>query len=68
MAQHWTGLLTVQVKPPADVEALRRNPLGIYVDAIDWAREIEPAAASRPSLRPVTEATDVPTPDEELQP
>lgn len=62
-AQHWTGLLTVQVKSPADAEVLRRNPLGLYVDAIGWAREIEPPqvrprpapAASAPSALPALE-------------
>lgn len=47
--QHWTALLTVVLKPPADAEVLRRNPLGLYVDAIDWARELEPAPSSTPS-------------------
>jgi hypothetical protein len=23
---------------------LRKNPLGIYIDAIDWSRELEPSA------------------------
>ncbi|MCM8732332.1 conjugal transfer protein TrbF [Hephaestia sp. GCM10023244] len=40
---HWTGILTIKTKPPGSVETLRKNPLGIYVDAIDWSREIEPA-------------------------
>jgi type IV secretory pathway TrbF-like protein len=38
----WTAILTLVRKPPASAETLRKNPLGIYVDAIDWAREIEP--------------------------
>lgn len=42
---HWTGILTVVLKPPANAEVLRKNPLGLYVDAIDWSREVEPAAA-----------------------
>lgn len=41
---HWTGILTVKLKPPASAEVLRKNPLGLYVDAIDWSHEIEPAA------------------------
>lgn len=41
---HWTGILTVKVAPPASAEILRKNPLGVYVDAIDWSRELEPAA------------------------
>jgi len=40
----WTAILTIVSRPPDTAETLRRNPLGIYVDAIDWAREIDPAA------------------------
>ncbi|HWU96021.1 MAG TPA: conjugal transfer protein TrbF [Sphingomonas sp.] len=56
---HWTGILTVKLKPPASAEVLRKNPLGLYVDAIDWSREIEPAAipAAPPSVtQPVLES------------
>ncbi|OJU15157.1 MULTISPECIES: conjugal transfer protein TrbF [unclassified Sphingomonas] len=53
---HWTAILTVVVKPPASADALRRNPLGLYVDAIDWSRELEPSvtapAAAPPGARP----------------
>lgn len=46
-AQRWTALLTVVERRPGDAEVLRRNPLGLYVDAIDWSRELEPAPVSR---------------------
>ena len=46
---HWTGILTVKLKPPASADVLRRNPLGLYVDAIDWSRELEPANAAAAS-------------------
>lgn len=39
--ERWTAILTVIVRPPTDVEALRRNPLGIYVHAINWSRELD---------------------------
>lgn len=47
----WTAMLTVAVKPPRSADVLRKNPLGLYVEAIDWSREYEseergPAAAS----------------------
>jgi len=51
---HWTGILTILIKPPASAEVLRRNPLGLYVDAIDWSREIEPGAVLTASARPST--------------
>jgi len=45
-SSHWTAILTIEVHTPRDADTLRRNPLGLYVDAIDWSRELEPAAAS----------------------
>ncbi|MBZ0129514.1 MAG: conjugal transfer protein TrbF [Rhodobacteraceae bacterium] len=36
----WTAILTVVVQPPRDTEKLRANPLGIYVNAINWSREL----------------------------
>lgn len=49
-SSHWTGILTIATKVPVSADTLRRNPLGIYVDGIDWSRELEPAA-SPPSAR-----------------
>ncbi|MGS1016172.1 conjugal transfer protein TrbF [Allosphingosinicella humi] len=43
---HWTAILTVTLQPPKDAETLRKNPLGLYVDAVDWSRELEPSAAT----------------------
>ncbi len=37
----WTAILTVVTRPPSSADFLRKNPLGIYVDAIDWSRELE---------------------------
>jgi type IV secretion system protein VirB5 len=39
----WTAILSIKIKTPASADALRKNPLGIYVDAIDWSKELEPA-------------------------
>lgn len=36
---HWTGVLTITVIPPRTSAVLRQNPLGIYVDGVDWSRE-----------------------------
>ncbi|OJU16584.1 MULTISPECIES: conjugal transfer protein TrbF [unclassified Sphingomonas] len=49
---HWTAILTVTLQPPKDAETLRKNPLGLYVDAIDWSRELEP-----PGVAPAKAAT-----------
>jgi type IV secretion system protein VirB5 len=46
----WTAMLTVKLRPPRSAEVLRKNPLGLYVDAIDWSRELE-ADAERPARR-----------------
>lgn len=46
---HWTGILTIVTKPPSSADALRKNPLGIYIDAIDWSRELDPQVRSAPS-------------------
>lgn len=73
-SSRWTGILTVARRPPVSADSLRKNPLGLYVDAIDWSRELEPAARpGRPAPQPSTteSAADMPlgpTPDPSLLP
>ena len=38
--ERWTAILTIVIQPPRDAERLRANPLGIYVNAISWSREM----------------------------
>ncbi len=38
--ERWTAILTIVVQPPRDAERLRKNPLGIYVNAINWSKEL----------------------------
>ena len=38
--ERWTAILTIAVQPPRDTERLKANPLGIYVNAINWSREM----------------------------
>jgi type IV secretion system protein TrbF len=38
--ERWSAILTVVVQPPRDVDRLRKNPLGIYVNAINWSKEL----------------------------
>ncbi len=38
--ERWTAILTIVVQPPRDAEKLRANPLGIYINAINWSREM----------------------------
>lgn len=53
-SSHWTGILTVVSKTPASADLLRKNPLGIYVDAIDWSRELEPVSSPPAPKLPTT--------------
>jgi len=52
---HWTGILGVRMNPPRSAETLRRNPLGVYVDAIDWSRELDPPGAVPTPLPPAAQ-------------
>jgi type IV secretion system protein VirB5 len=38
--QRWTAILTIALQPSRDAERLKANPLGIYVNAINWSREM----------------------------
>jgi type IV secretion system protein VirB5 len=44
----WTAILGVQTRAPRSADEIRRNPLGIYIDAIDWTRKLEPPQAPLP--------------------
>jgi type IV secretory pathway TrbF-like protein len=43
--QRWTAILSIVLRPPSDEDTIRKNPLGIYVDGLDWSREIGSTAA-----------------------
>ena len=38
--ERWTAILTIVIQPPRDADRLKANPLGIYVNAINWSREM----------------------------
>lgn len=38
--ERWTAILTLVVETPRDAERLRRNPLGVFIHAIHWSREL----------------------------
>ncbi|MGF7007321.1 conjugal transfer protein TrbF [Aminobacter sp. BE322] len=38
--ERWTAILTIVIQTPRDADRLRANPLGIYVNAINWSREM----------------------------
>lgn len=54
----WTAILTTVSRPPASAEVLRKNPLGVYVDAIDWSRELDtaPSSPAQPAAQPAPPA------------
>ncbi len=37
--ERWSAIVTLVIQPPRDAERLRKNPLGIFVHAINWSRE-----------------------------
>jgi type IV secretory pathway TrbF-like protein len=57
-SSRWTAIMTVANKPPATAEILRKNPLGIYVDAVDWSKELDAPAPPAPRPSPSTGAID----------
>ncbi len=38
--ERWSAILTIVMQPPTDPDRLRKNPLGIYVNAINWSKEL----------------------------
>ena len=38
--ERWTAILTVAIQTPRDPETLRKNPLGVYVTALNWSKEL----------------------------
>ena len=38
--ERWTAILSVIIQTPHDAERLRKNPLGVYVNALHWSKEL----------------------------
>jgi type IV secretion system protein VirB5 len=38
--ERWSAILTVVVQAPHTADALRKNPLGVFVNAINWSKEL----------------------------
>lgn len=38
--ERWTAILTIVIQAPRDADRLRKNPLGVYVNAISWSKEL----------------------------
>lgn len=39
-AERWTAILTIITQQPRDADRLKANPLGVYVNAINWSKEL----------------------------
>jgi type IV secretory pathway TrbF-like protein len=40
VTERWTAILTIVMTPPRDESHLRKNPLGLYIDGLNWSREL----------------------------
>lgn len=40
--ERWSAIVTLVVQPPRDAERLKKNPLGVFVTAINWSKELAP--------------------------
>lgn len=38
--ERWSAILTVVVQAPRTPDAIRKNPLGLFVNAINWSKEL----------------------------
>lgn len=48
--ERWTAILTTVFRTPKTADALRKNPLGLFVNAIDWSRELDTTAPTQPPV------------------
>jgi type IV secretory pathway TrbF-like protein len=39
--ERWTAILSVVLQQPRTADALRKNPLGVYVNGLSWSRELD---------------------------
>lgn len=40
--ERWSAIVTLVIQPPRDAERLKKNPLGVFVTAINWSKELAP--------------------------
>jgi type IV secretion system protein VirB5 len=38
--ERWSAILTIAVQTPTDADRLKKNPLGVYVHALNWSKEL----------------------------
>ena len=39
--ERWTAIVSVITQQPTTAEVLRKNPLGLYVNGLNWSRELD---------------------------
>ncbi len=40
--EHWTAIVSVVRREPRTADVLRKNPLGLYINGLNWSRELNP--------------------------
>ena len=38
--ERWSAIVTIVVQPPSDADRLKKNPLGVYIHALNWSKEL----------------------------
>ena len=38
--ERWSAIVTIAIQTPSDADRLKKNPLGIYVHALNWSKEL----------------------------
>jgi type IV secretory pathway TrbF-like protein len=38
--ERWSAILTIVIQTPTDRDTLTKNPLGLYIDALNWSKEL----------------------------
>jgi type IV secretion system protein VirB5 len=38
--ERWSAILTIVVQPPRTPDMVRKNPLGLFINAINWSKEL----------------------------
>jgi type IV secretory pathway TrbF-like protein len=39
--ERWSAILTIVVQTPTDADRLKKNPLGVYIHALNWSKELD---------------------------
>jgi type IV secretory pathway TrbF-like protein len=38
--EHWGAIITIAIETPTTADQLRKNPLGVYINALNWSKEL----------------------------